>query len=99
MTKNPNGSGVTFFGAVSKNCRTVIVDRCKKTVKKKILDRNLAKHNVALFQCQYAGNQTIEKRPIERPGFKLTHQHHIALTEAAFSFISQNGDLNGVLKS
>lgn len=93
MARNPNGNGRTeFFGAVSKNCKTVIVDSCKKKVKKKILDRHIAKHNIALFHCQYTDNHTIEKKPIEMPGFRLERQHHVALAEAGFNFISQNGD-------
>ena len=82
-----NNGGVEFFGAVSKNCKTVIVERSKGAVKSKIAQRGVAKHNMAMFKCHPDNNNTVRKELLNRPRFKLTHQHHTALMDASLNFL------------
>ncbi len=85
---NGNGEG-EFFGAVSKNCKTVIVGKTKNEVRQKINRRNITKNNVVIFSCSLTEGNTIAKKPIHNPRFKLTHHHHTALTDACLDFLSQ----------
>ena len=89
---NPEHSGnegTEFFGAISRNCKTVIVKGSKSEVKREIGHLQITKNNIAIFKCWLAGENTIEKRPIHTPRFKLHQGHHIAITEAGLNFLSQ----------
>ena len=82
-----SNNGGEFFGAVSRNCKTVIVENSKRAVKSGIAQRGISKHNVAMFKCQLNGKNIIQKELLNRPGFKLTNYHHRALTDASLAFL------------
>ncbi len=87
-SESDNGE-VKFFAAVSKNCKTVIVRKNKRDVRQVINRRGITRNNVAIFECRAEGENTIAKKPIHRPKFKLTPGHHIALAEAICEFLAQ----------
>jgi len=78
-----------FFGAVSKNCKTVIVREHKKEVTQAIKSLLVTGNNIAIFKCRAEGENTIAKKPIHRPKFKLTSDHHAVLAEASCEFLAQ----------
>ena len=82
---------VEFFSAISKNCKTILVRGSKKEIKKEIERRGITKNNIVIFRCQSIGGETIIKKPIHRPRFKLTNEHRVAMTKAALNFLSENG--------
>ncbi len=85
-----SNNGGEFFGAVSKNCRTVVVEKTKNGVRKKINRLKIAKNNIAIFSCSLAEGNTIAKKPIHNLRFKLTNLHHTALTDACLNFLAQS---------
>ena len=87
-SKPNNCNGGEFFGAVSKNCRTVVVRRTKNGVRQEINRRKITKNNVVIFSCSLTEGNTIAKKPIHNPRFKLTHHHHTALTDACLDFLA-----------
>ena len=89
MANSRSNGGGEFFGAVSKNCRTVIVKNSKGEVKHEISHRGVTKNNIAMFKCCSVGENAISKKLLHKPRFKLTRDHHIALCEAGLSFLAQ----------
>ena len=87
--KPNNCNGREFFGAVSKNCKTVVVGKSKNEVRQEINRRNITKNNVVIFSCSLTEGNIIAKKPIHNPRFKLTHYHHIALKNACLDFLAQ----------
>ena len=85
--KTNNIAGAEFFGAVSKNFKTLIGDS-KRKIKNQIDRRGIAKNNIALFRCWLNGRKKIEKKLINRPRFRLQPHHHIVLERACFNFLS-----------
>ncbi len=80
---------VKFFAAVSKNCKTVIVEKSKNNVRQKINHKRITRNNIAIFECCTKGKNTIVKKLIHRPKFKLTSGHHIVIVEASRKFLAQ----------
>ena len=89
-SKPNNCNGGEFFGAVSKNCKTVVVERTKNEVRQKIAKQKIAKNNVAIFSCSLVGENKIAKKPIHNLRFKPTSLHHTALTDACLKFLAQS---------
>lgn len=83
-----SNDGGEFFGAVSKNLKA-FVGNSKRKIKNQIARRGITKNNIALFRCWPNGKRKIETKLINRPRFKLTHYHHIVLTEAGLNFLAQ----------
>ena len=88
-SKPNNCNGEEFFGAVSKNCKTVVVGKSKSEVRQEINRRKITKNNIVIFGCSLTEGNTIAEKPIHNPRFKLTNYHHIALTDACLNFLAQ----------
>jgi len=86
-SKSNNCNGGKFFGAVSKNCKTVIVGKSKNEVRQKIHHKHITKNNIAMFECHPKGENTIVKKPIHRTRFRLMARHHAVLKNACLTFL------------
>ena len=89
--ENSQSKEIEFFGAISKNCKTILVKRSKKEIREEIERRGIRKNNIVIFKCRSIGGQKIIKKPIHKPRFKLINDHQVAMTEASLNFLSQNG--------
>ena len=76
-----------FFGVVTKNCKTVVVESSKKAVREEIAQRGVTKNNIAMFKCQLNGGGKIEKKLIHKPRFRLMTRHHVVLENACLIFL------------
>lgn len=81
-----NNRGEKFFGAVTKNCKTVLVDNSKKNLREEITQRRIAKNNIAMFECQL-NERKIRTKLIHKPRFKLMARHHAVLKNAYLIFL------------
>jgi len=77
---------IECFGAISKNCKTVIIDRGKNPIKRELHQRGIAKCNIAMFKCRCHRDNKITTKLINCPKFKLTLEHHTVLRKAIFNF-------------
>lgn len=75
-----------FFGAVTKNCKTVVVEENKRTVREKITQKGVTKNNVAMFECRL-NERKIKKKLTHKPRFRLTARHHVVLENACLIFL------------
>ena len=85
-SRSDNNGEKKFFGAVTKNCKTVIVDNNKKDLRKEIAQRRVAKNNIAMFECQPNGIK-IKTKLTHKPRFKLMARHHVVLKDACLVFL------------
>jgi len=75
-----------FFGAVTKNCKTVVVESSKKAVRKEIAQRGVTKNNIAMFECQF-NERKIRTKLIHKPRFKIMARHRVVLENACLIFL------------
>lgn len=85
-SRRDDNGGEKFFGAVTRSCRTVFVEKNKRTVREKITQQGVTKNNVAMFEC-YSNGRKIKKKLIHKPAFKLAARHHVVLENACFDFL------------
>ena len=81
-----NNEGEKFFGAVTKNCKTVLVDNSKKDLREEIAQRRVAKNNIAMFECQPNGIK-IKTKLTHKPRFNLMVRLHVSLENACLIFL------------
>jgi len=78
-----------FFGAVSNDCRVVVVAKSKNRVKKRISRGRIAKNSIAIFKCRPNGEGGILKELLHHPRFRITDNHWAALDKPGFKFLAQ----------
>lgn len=78
-----------FFGAISKNCKRIFVEKNKRTVREKIAQQGVTKNNIAMFECQLNGRK-IKTKLTHRPRFKIMARHRVVLENACRDFL-ENG--------
>ncbi len=75
-----------FFAVVTKNCKTVFVEKNKRTVREKITRRHVTGNNFAMFECCFNGKR-VNKVLMHKPAFKLMPRHHRVLENACLDFL------------
>ncbi len=89
MVQTKTNNEVTeFFGAITKNCKTIFLETSKKEVRNKILLRGINKNNIAIFKIRKNGKLDCEKKLINRPKFKLTNHHYESLNNRISFFLT-----------
>lgn len=85
-SKHDDNGKETFFGAVTKNCKTVFVEENINAVRDKIAQRSVTGNNVAIFKCCLNGGK-VNKKLTHKPSFKLVARHHVVFEDACRIFL------------
>lgn len=84
--KHDDSKGKAFFGAITRNLKTVFIGEHIKTVREKIAKQGVTGNNVAIFKCFLDGRK-VKKKLTHKPAFRLETPHHVVFEKACHDFL------------